>query len=180
MILCFIKPNTNSAIFLWHLVYFPRAVLNVGKIIFMAPTRPLVSQQCEACIHILSLPPEVCTVLDGHTPAPQRANHYQTHNLIFCTPQTVQNDLDNGILDGRLVVCVCVDEAHRATANYAYTCIIAHLAQRQQPFRVLALTATPGGEMKRIQQVRVFRHLISISRVYTCKCAKLSFIVCML
>ncbi|RYY81508.1 DEAD/DEAH box helicase [archaeon] len=130
----------------------------------MAPTRPLISQQCAACIHILTLPPDTCIILDGHTPAPQRATHYQTHNFIFCTPQTLQNDLENGVLDGRSVVCVCVDEAHKATSNYAYTCIIAHLAQRQQAFRVLALTATPGRDMKSIQQVRVWKI------VYVCVC----------
>lgn len=36
-----------------------------GKIIFMAPTKPLVKQQVEACYNIMAIPPDVTAELTG-------------------------------------------------------------------------------------------------------------------
>lgn len=38
-----------------------------GKIIFMAPTRPLVKQQIEACYNIMAIPESVTAELTGNT-----------------------------------------------------------------------------------------------------------------
>lgn len=36
-----------------------------GKIIFMAPTKPLVKQQIDACYNIMAIPPESTAELTG-------------------------------------------------------------------------------------------------------------------
>lgn len=36
-----------------------------GKIVFMAPTKPLVRQQIEACYNIMAIPPEVTSEMTG-------------------------------------------------------------------------------------------------------------------
>lgn len=36
-----------------------------GKVVFMAPTRPLVSQQIKACHHIMSIPVSDTTEMTG-------------------------------------------------------------------------------------------------------------------
>ena len=46
-----------------------------------------------------------------------------------------------------------VDEAHRATGDYAYTRVIRYLTKKDAHFRVLALTATPGSTLKAVQAV---------------------------
>ena len=51
------------------------------------------------------------------------------------------------------IVCLVFDEAHRATKNYAYCMIIREMDQVTSFYRVLALSATPGAQVKTIQQV---------------------------
>ena len=40
------------------------------------------------------------------------------------TPQTLQKDIENNILDLSKIVLLVIDEAHKATGNYAYNRII--------------------------------------------------------
>jgi Fanconi anemia group M protein len=51
------------------------------------------------------------------------------------------------------IVLVVFDEAHRASGNYAYCDIVRELQTRDIVFRVLALSATPGSDTKRVQAV---------------------------
>lgn len=48
---------------------------------------------------------------------------------------------------------VVVDEAHRATGNYAFTTVIREISRFTDNFRVLALSATPGVDKASIQKV---------------------------
>ncbi|MBW0473351.1 hypothetical protein O181_013066 [Austropuccinia psidii MF-1] len=124
-----------------------------GKVLFLAPTRPLVQQQIEACHSIAGMPSVDCVSLTGSIPASKRADAWDKKRVIFATPQTVANDLRRGILKPEDVICVVIDEAHRATGGYAY-CVVISLLMRFNPhFRVLALTATPGSDPEKVQGV---------------------------
>lgn len=92
--------------------------------------------------------------LDGNSSANTRQSVWKQHRVIYCTPQTLENDLVSRRLNPNAVVCIVVDEAHRATANYAYTNIVKYLNDHDCRFRVLALSATPGADQTRIQKVR--------------------------
>lgn len=65
----------------------------------------------------------------------------------------MQNDLSRGTCPAQKVVLLVIDEAHRATGNHAYCEVIRELRQRNERFRVLALTATPGNDAKTVQHV---------------------------
>ena len=65
----------------------------------------------------------------------------------------MSNDIETGDLNAKDVVCLVVDEAHRAVGNYAYTKIVAKLKERGAVFRILALTATPGKEVENVQKI---------------------------
>jgi len=54
------------------------------------------------------------------------------------------------------------DEAHKASGSYAYTTILAYLTAHQPFFRVLALTATPGADVPRVQAVVDALHISRI------------------
>jgi ERCC4-related helicase len=69
------------------------------------------------------------------------------------TPETLRNDMDTKVCPINKLVLLVFDEAHRATGNYAYCEIIRILKDCKAVFRVLALSATPGGDTKKVQQV---------------------------
>lgn len=92
-----------------------------GKIVFVAPTRPLVTQQITACHKIVGIPEIETAHLEGSVPVERRVILWGEKSVFFCTPQTFANDLQNGNCDARDIVCVVVDEAHKATQGFAYT-----------------------------------------------------------
>lgn len=122
--------------------------------IFLAPTKPLVTQQINACHGIMGISEEDIAHLEGTVSVTKRAQYWTSRRVFFCTPQTLSNDLENGRCDARSIVCLVVDEAHRATGQYAYTKVVEEIVQISKRFRVLALSATPGSDVKRLQAVR--------------------------
>ena len=124
-----------------------------AQIIFVAPTRPLVSQQVTACFEIAGIPRAATTMLTGNTPPGIRADEWLKKRVFFMTPQTLINDLKSGMCDPKNVVLLVVDEAHRATGNYAYVEVVRFIQRFNTSFRVLALTATPGASIETVQEV---------------------------
>jgi len=92
-------------------------------------------------------------MLTGEVPPGIRAEEWQEKRVFFLTPQTLINDLKNGMCDPKKIVLVVVDEAHKATGNYAYVEVIKFLRRYSSSFRVLALTATPGATVESVQEV---------------------------
>lgn len=152
-----------------------------GKIIFLAPTLPLVHQQIEACYKITGIPGHETAVLTGKLKASERKELWKSKRVFYCTPQTVQKDLlmacGNGIpsetssgdannnndnpetdpetaLAFSRVVCLVLDEAHKATGDYAYTKVVDLLEKAAgAKFRIVGLSATPGTSIRAIQGV---------------------------
>ncbi|KAI9792527.1 MAG: 3'-5' DNA helicase [Peltula sp. TS41687] len=124
-----------------------------SQIVFVAPTKPLVAQQVEACFGIVGIPRSQTTLLTGAIPPGLRAEEWSSKRVFFMTPQTLINDLKTGICDPKRIVCIVVDEAHRAKGSYAYVEVIRFIRRFNQSFRVLALTATPGSSVESVQEV---------------------------
>lgn len=124
-----------------------------AQIIFMAPTKPLVAQQVEACFHIAGIPRSQTTLMTGEIPAAIRAEEWQEKRVFFMTPQTLINDLKTGIADPKKIILLVVDEAHKGTGNYAYVEVVRFVQRFNTSFRVLALTATPGATVEAVQKV---------------------------
>lgn len=125
-----------------------------AKCIFMAPTRPLVAQQVQSFLEISGVPiSETSALLQDVVPRSQRVGEWQTKRIFFATPQTVENDLRNGLLNPKDVVCIVVDEAHKATGNHAYVNVIQLVMKRNRFVRILGLTATPSGKLDGVQSV---------------------------
>ena len=124
-----------------------------SQIVFVAPTKPLVSQQVKACFDIAGIPRSATTMLTGGISPGLRAEEWQSKRVFFMTPQTIINDLKTGICDPKKLVLLVVDEAHRATGGYAYVEVVSFLKRFNSSFRVLALTATPGSSVEKVQEV---------------------------
>ncbi|XP_077289934.1 FA complementation group M [Arctopsyche grandis] len=126
----------------------------MGKIIFVAPTRPLVAQQIDACYNIMAIPPEDTIEMTGTMPVAARKIAWKQKRVIFATPQVVQNDLESGSCPGELVRCLVIDEAHRAKGRHSYCQLVELLAIKEHKlYRILALSATPGSKVEDVIHV---------------------------
>jgi Fanconi anemia group M protein len=114
-----------------------------GKVLFLAPTRPLVVQHARSLSNwIRTLPSATFT---GEVSSPHREGKWETARAVFATPQLVVHDLLEGRYSLSDVSLIVFDEAHHARGKYAYTRISEiYRIQRAQGRRVLALTASPG------------------------------------
>ncbi|KOS16747.1 ATP-dependent DNA helicase MPH1 [Escovopsis weberi] len=126
---------------------------NKAKIVFVAPTKPLVSQQIDACFHIAGIPRSDTTLLTGEVAPALRADEWKQRRVFFMTPQTLVNDLSHGYADPKSIALIVIDEAHRATGEYAYAKATKLIRRFSNSFRVLALTATPGSKVEMVQEV---------------------------
>ena len=124
-----------------------------AKIVFVAPTKPLVSQQVDACFTVAGIPRCETTLLTGEVSPGLRAEEWQSKRVFFMTPQTLQNDLSNGMANPKDIVLLVIDEAHRATGEYAYAKVVKFMRRFNDSFRILALTATPGSKVEGVQEI---------------------------
>jgi len=124
-----------------------------AQIVFVAPTKPLVAQQVSACYGIVGIPRSATTMLTGEQAPAIRLGEWEAKRVFFMTPQTLINDLSSGIADPKRIVLVVVDEAHRATGDYAYVKVVQFIRRFNTSFRILALTATPGSSVEAVQEV---------------------------
>lgn len=126
---------------------------NDAQMVFMAPTKPLVAQQIDACFKIAGIPRSQTTLMTGEIPPHIRADEWRTKRAFFMTPQTFHNDLTSGIADPKRIVLLVIDEAHKATKNYAYSQVVQFIRRFNNSYRILALTATPGSKVETVQNV---------------------------
>ncbi|PFH61442.1 hypothetical protein XA68_17346 [Ophiocordyceps unilateralis] len=124
-----------------------------SKIVFVAPTKPLVAQQVDACYNIAGIPRSETTLLTGNIQPALRVEEWQTRRVFFMTPQTLLNDLSRGYADPKSISLMVIDEAHRAVGEYAYAKATKFIRRFSNSFRVLALTATPGSKIETVQEI---------------------------
>jgi Fanconi anemia group M protein len=125
----------------------------MSKIVFLAPTRPLVEQHFEYYKEHL---PELFAELHlftGTIPANKRKELWQTAEIIFSTPQCVANDVENYLYDLKEVSLLIIDEAHRCLKNYDYTKVVNKYKNQGLNQRILGLTASPGHEPEKVKEI---------------------------
>lgn len=123
------------------------------KILFLAPTKPLVVQHESSFKKFMKIDEEDIVSITGTTKVKERKELYQTKKIINATPQTIENDLLTGNLNLKEFGLVIYDEAHRAVGDYAYVFVNLQLQKQNPNCLVLALTASPGSEEEHIQDV---------------------------
>ncbi len=122
-----------------------------GKILFMAPTRPLVNQHKKNFERFFKLGIEFAAIT-GHDQPDEREVLYRKGQIIFSTPQTIRNDLKVGKIDLSQFALLIFDEAHRAVGNYAYPYIAKVYSYHNG--MILALTASPGSQRQKIDEIK--------------------------
>ncbi len=124
-----------------------------GKILFLAPTRPLVEQHKRFFNEFLEIACEDMKVLTGKVRPEKREKEYKRGMCFFATPQVVQNDIIAGRIDLDKFSLVIFDECHRATGDYPYSFIAEMYMKRAKDPRILGITASPGGSKRDIEKV---------------------------
>lgn len=121
------------------------------KVLFLAPTRPLVLQHRERLLRYIK--DERIVALTGNVKADERAQLWKENHIIVSTPQVIRNDIISGIIDPKEVKLLIVDEAHRSVGRYAYTFVTEQCVNAL----IVGLTASPGSKLERIEEI--MRHL---------------------
>ncbi len=121
------------------------------KVLFLAPTKPLAMQHQKTLKKILNIPKSSIVLITGAKPAKHRYLAYKEAKVISATPQCIENDLKQKLLKLEEFGLCVFDEAHRAVGNYSYVFIANML--KQTSCLILALTASPGHERERIEEI---------------------------
>ncbi len=129
-----------------------------GKVLMLAPTKPLVEQHLRFFEKLLVLPDKQAdtphfVMFTGETPGEQRTNKWEQATVIFATPQVIKNDILAGRYSLADVTLMIIDECHRAVGNYAYVFLADQYRIQAKNLRILAMTASPGGQQEKVREV---------------------------
>ncbi|SCU94659.1 LAME_0F08504g1_1 [Lachancea meyersii CBS 8951] len=151
-VICAIPTGTGKTFIASTVMYNYYRWTKNAKIIFTAPTRPLVAQQIKACLGVTGIPHNDTAILLDKS-RKNRVEIWASKRVFFATPQVVENDLKRGVLNPKDVVCLVIDEAHRARGSYSYVEITKFMDRFNTSYRLLALTATPAADLDGVQEV---------------------------
>jgi len=129
-------------------IEFPRE-----KVLILAPTKPLAEQHYNYFKKNL---PELfgeITLFTGKVKAENRKKIWQSSDIIFSTPQCIANDIKKGLYNLTDVSLLVEDEAHRCLKKYDYRYVAENYIQNSQHPRILGMTASPGSDKKKIQEI---------------------------
>ena len=121
-----------------------------GKVLLLAPTKPLVEQHSRFLKDLLV--GKKVAVMTGRSTRRRRELLWMENDVIVSTPQVVANDLRMERVRLDQVQLIVFDEAHRAVGNYAYVdgrrAVQGHWADL-----VLGMTASPGSQREKVKEV---------------------------
>jgi len=130
-----------------------------GRILMLAPTKPLVEQHLRYFEKYLVLKPNEGSssspfvMFTGEAPPAERTEDWNRATVILATPQVIKNDLIAGRYLLNDVTLLIVDECHRAVGNYAYVFLAQrYMGSAEKPL-LLAMTASPGSVQEKVQDV---------------------------
>jgi Fanconi anemia group M protein len=128
------------------------ARMDKGRILFLAPTKPLVEQHAVFLQRVLK-DRDIVTMMTGESPPEKRVESWRQSSIVVSTPQVIENDLLSRRIDLKDVSLVIFDEAHRAVGNYAYVYIADRYHREAKSPLVLGITASPGSQSEKIAEI---------------------------
>ena len=121
-----------------------------GKVLIVAPSRPLVEQHSESLKKFLNIDESKIVVLTGKIPPSKREKLWKEGQVFIATPQIVENDIVANRLNVDDFILLIADEAHHTTGNHSYTFVASVFRNK---VRVLGLTASPGSDIERVMEI---------------------------
>ena len=92
-----------------------------GKVLVLAPTRPLVLQHARFFKEHLAGDEVSSATLTGESSPEVRRALFEESRLVFATPEVIRNDVHEHRYTLATVCLVVFDEAHRCVKEYAYS-----------------------------------------------------------
>lgn len=142
-------------------------MVDKGKVLFLAPTKPLVEQHYRFLKDFLILEPKDANlseqtktkrrkrfdplapvqIFTGEMPPEARSEGWKNARIVVSTPQVIENDIISGRMSLDDVSLIVFDEVHRAAGDYSYVFVA---QQYRSKGLVLGMTASPGYSVERI------------------------------
>ncbi|PJA92706.1 MAG: hypothetical protein CO133_01735, partial [Candidatus Komeilibacteria bacterium CG_4_9_14_3_um_filter_37_5] len=125
-----------------------------GKILFLAPTKPLCSQ------HLLTMRTALPTInsclLTGYVAKKNRLPLWQNNSIIIATPQTITAELKKNSDVGRYtdIAMIIIDELHHQTGRYDYVDLVEYYQAKNQAIQFLGFTASTDTKIDSIEKWR--------------------------
>jgi len=124
-----------------------------GKVVVLAPTRPLVLQHARFFKEHLAGDDVSSATLTGESSPELRGALFQESRLVFATPEVIRNDVVEHRYTLTAVCLVVFDEAHRCVKEYAYSEVAeAYKREASNPL-ILGLTASPSARRDRVLEI---------------------------
>lgn len=125
-----------------------------SKIIFLAPTKPLVNQHYKTFLDLTVIPEENLKAITGNTSPEKRRDIWKDLKIAFMTPQVLQNDIISNLYSLEDVSLIIFDECHRSVGDYAYCYIAKKYVETAKNHQILGLTASPGSTEEKIEEIK--------------------------
>jgi len=130
-----------------------------SKVLFMAPTKPLVEQHFSFLCERLTLDSKYISLMTGELAPEHRPELWKGSRIVVSTPQVVENDAASGLCDLSTFNMIVFDECHRATGDYSYVHISALYSELKEDGLVLGMTASPGSDITSVEEICRTLHL---------------------
>jgi Fanconi anemia group M protein len=124
-----------------------------NKILFLAPTKPLVVQHSQFLKQFLDINEKSIIVFTGEITPEKRTRLWEESRIIVSTPQVIENDLLSKRLDLKNVSFIIFDECHHAVGEYSYVFVSEMYKKQNESGLILAMTASPGNDINKIYEV---------------------------
>ncbi len=133
-----------------------------SKILLLGPTKPLIDQYFDVFKKHFEIEEDKMAVFTGLIRPEKREKLWKTAKIVFSTPQGLENDIMSNRITLEEVSLLGIDEAHRAVGDYAYVWIAEQYIKKARHPRILALTASPGSDIQKIEEVCKNLHIEKI------------------
>ena len=124
-----------------------------SKVLFMAPTKPLVEQHYAFLCERLTIDPNAISQMTGEMSPDRRPGLWSRSRIVVSTPQVVENDAASGLCDLSTFDMLVFDECHRAKGDYSYVHISSLYSSARENGIVLGMTASPGGDVGSVEEI---------------------------
>lgn len=133
-----------------------------SKIVLLGPTKPLIDQYYEVFKKHFEVDESDMVIFTGQVSPDKREKLWKTAKIVFSTPQGMENDVISNRIDLSEVSLIGFDEAHKAVGNYAYVWIAKQYDKLSRYPRIVGMTASPGSDLEKIQEVCTSLHIEAI------------------